>query len=326
MPSGASGAVLTGVSCVSSADCIAVGMSNYQFAVAAGEAPEDLALAEHWDGVAWTIMPTPNPSAIGASGYTFAQLLGVSCASTTACTAVGLYYSWPPNSRSFVYTLTLAERWDGARWSIQPPPTPGTVAGGPITNGGVLNAVSCPSVAVCMAGDAIVPGGTSLAEYWNGRKWSTQKTADRPGSYEGSFNGVACTSRRARIAVGASTAPVSAVLAATGPLAERWDGTGWSRMSIVVPSSPYQAYSALDGVSCVSSTACVAAGVREVLGAGAENQPNLIELWTGQDWTIQPAASPAEATYAVLAACHAQGHSAAPSGVTGRKPETSPKP
>jgi hypothetical protein len=140
-----------------------------------------------------------------------------------------------------------------------------------------------------MAGGAIAPAGASLAEYWNGSKWSIQKTADRPGSYQGSFNGVACTSIRTCIAVGASTAPVSALLTATSPLAERWDGTGWSRMRIAVPlRRPLSTYSALEGVSCVSRTACVAVGTRD-------DQSNLIELLTGQDWMFQTPASAAGA-------------------------------
>jgi hypothetical protein len=41
-------------------------------------------LAEHWDGKRWTIQPTPS-----LSGN--ATLLGVSCTSATACTAVGAH-------------------------------------------------------------------------------------------------------------------------------------------------------------------------------------------------------------------------------------------
>jgi hypothetical protein len=41
-------------------------------------------LAEVWDGSRWAIQPTPNPVGAGAS-----VLLGVSCTSPGACTAVG---------------------------------------------------------------------------------------------------------------------------------------------------------------------------------------------------------------------------------------------
>jgi hypothetical protein len=285
MPPGASSAELDGVSCVSVTDCVAVGMSNYQFPVAGGMVTGDGPLAEHWDGLAWTIMPTPNPSAIGASRPSppDARLLGVSCASSTSCTAVGYYTK---HSRRMPYNSsspTLAERWDGTRWTVQATPTPEPLPGGGVVIGGVLNAVSCPSVSACMAGGDIVAFGGSLAESWNGRKWSIQKTDDPPNLFPASFNGVACTSPRACVAAGTSTNLTSNEVS---PLAERWDGTDWWRMSIVVPptgrSGMYD--SGFVGVSCVSSTACVAVG-------GADG-PNLIELWNGADWAIEPAPSP----------------------------------
>jgi hypothetical protein len=313
MPRGSSSADLTGVSCVSGTDCVAVGMSNYRLPVAGGMVTGGGPLAEHWDGEAWTIMPTRRPAAIGASRSNVpdARLLGVSCASSTACTAVGYYTNF--SSGSSLHSLTLAERWDGTRWTIQPTPTPEPVAGGPQILGGVLHAVSCPSVAACMAGGEI-PDGNSISEYWNGREWSIQKTDDPPGSLSASFTGVACTSLRSCVAVGTSDLSVSQVSDVTIPLAERWDGTGWWRMSLVVPPEPPgRLYSALMGVSCVSRTACVAVGG----GAG----PNLTELWNGGNWMIEPAPSPAGADDSRLggvscsgAFCSAVGGYSAPSG------------
>lgn len=305
-PPGASSAELTGVSCVSGTDCVAVGMSNYQFPVAGGMLTGEGPLAEHWDGVAWRVMPTPKPSAVGATRYTrpTAQLLGVSCASRTACTAVGYYIKYSRREPYSFSDLPLAERWDGTRWTIQPTPTPEPVARGPQAVGGILNAVSCPSVAACMAG-----GGTtsdpSLAEYWNGRKWSIEKTDDPHGltmrspTTGDSFTGVACTSPAACIAVGASTDGGFEV-EVTSPLAERWDGTGWSRMKPVIPpgvglpDGEYIRDSGFGGISCVSSTACAA------VGRSAIYRLNLIELWNGGEWIVEPAPSPAGATRAVL--------------------------
>jgi hypothetical protein len=292
MPPGASSADLTWVSCVSGTDCVAVGVSVGQFPVAGGMLTGEGPLAEHWDGVAWTIMPTPNPSAL-FDGHPDGQLLGVSCASSTACTAVGYYRKTSRRKPFSIYVLTLAERWDGTRWTIQPTPTPEPVAGEPQTPGGLLNAVSCPSVAACMAGGDMQSGG-SLAEYWNGRKWSIEKTDDPHGltmrnpETNDLFTGVACTSPAACVAVGASTDNGFDV-EVTSPLAERWDGTKWWRMSLVVPPGPPLAYSALVGVSCVSSTACAA------VGTTADATSNLIELWNGRDWMIEPAPSPASA-------------------------------
>jgi hypothetical protein len=51
-------------------------------------------------------------------------LIGVACTSATGCTAVG--YS-SPNGANLVNhpsPATLAERWNGSTWSIQPTPQP----------------------------------------------------------------------------------------------------------------------------------------------------------------------------------------------------------
>ena len=81
----------------------------------------------------WSIQHTPNPA--GASD---SILNGGSCASATACTAVGSY-----NTSSA--TVTLAERWNGTTWSIQTTPNP---AGGSEIH---LIRVSCTSATACTA-------------------------------------------------------------------------------------------------------------------------------------------------------------------------------
>ena len=61
--------------------------------------------------------------------------------------------------------MTLAERWNGQRWAIQP--TPNRTA----APGSELSSVACPSLTMCIAvGSAQYAGGTSatLVERWNG--------------------------------------------------------------------------------------------------------------------------------------------------------------
>ena len=70
-----------------------------------------MALAEHWNGVKWTIQRTPNPA-----GATQSELFGVSYLSAHACTAVGYY-----EGSTFE---PLAEHWNGTRWAIEPLPNP----------------------------------------------------------------------------------------------------------------------------------------------------------------------------------------------------------
>jgi hypothetical protein len=95
LPAANNGGQLSSVSCISATDCVAVGY----WIESTGP---HLTLAEHWDGTAWTIEPTPNPSAAVVS-----YLSGVSCTAPTSCTAVG-YYQNQSN-----LNVTLAEQYSG---------------------------------------------------------------------------------------------------------------------------------------------------------------------------------------------------------------------
>jgi hypothetical protein len=115
---------LSGVSCSSSSACTAVGKytNNHK---------ETVTLAERWTGTGWTVQSTPNPS-----GATTSRLDGVSCGSSTTCTAVG-------NSGGTM----LAESWTGTEWKVQSTPGPaGAVASR-------LYGVSCSSL-ICTAAGA----------------------------------------------------------------------------------------------------------------------------------------------------------------------------
>jgi hypothetical protein len=170
------------VSCTSKAACTAVGYSLRSD-------DTDATLAERWNGTKWVIQPTPNPV-----GATNTVLSGVSCTSSTACTAVGDY----AGTSEF---LTLAEAWNGTAWVIQHTPNPpGATLGSLLTN------ISCSSPAACTAGgyDAAVspPGETSLAEAWNGTKWMVQQTPNPAGAEQTQLTGVSCNSVMTCHAVG----------------------------------------------------------------------------------------------------------------------------
>ena len=107
LPAGAVSSVLNSVSCTASDDCVAVG-SYYRT-----RPGNRLPLAEHWSGTRWTILPTRAPTGTDTS-----WLSGVSCSSASACTAVG----GSVTRNAAAPYATLAERWDGTRWRIQPTP------------------------------------------------------------------------------------------------------------------------------------------------------------------------------------------------------------
>lgn len=151
---------LNGVSCVSARSCTAVG--NYAPPSAPDGPPGGrVPLDEQWNGATWTVEQTTfrPPSSVAPQAY----LDGVSCSSPRLCFAVG---------HDQESGTTLAERWDGATWTVQPSPNP------PNTETNALSSVSCTSAVRCIAvGISTYPDIASLAEAWNGTQWRIQRTA-----------------------------------------------------------------------------------------------------------------------------------------------------
>jgi hypothetical protein len=71
------------------------------------------------------------------------------------------------------------------------------------------------------------------------------------------------------------------------PLAMGWNGTAWTIQSTPTPA----AVADLSGISCSSATACVAVGeVTQFTGVYGPTHA-LVEVWNGNDWTVQAAAN-----------------------------------
>jgi len=90
---------LGSVSCTSATACTAVG--SYLMRKGGGRVVVTT-LAESWNGTTWSIVPSPN------TGPTVSALQGVSCATATACIAVG--YS---QTKTRALSSTLIESWNG---------------------------------------------------------------------------------------------------------------------------------------------------------------------------------------------------------------------
>ena len=178
-------AELTGVSCISSADCVAVGT----FDNATGGSNT---LVESWDGATWSIVPSPNPTSV--SGSSGDSLAGVSCTSSVACVAVGA-------DRTVLshFVQPLIESWDGTAWSVVPSPEGSGTA---TILGGVFCVTSTSCIAVGGGFDGVV--GTTLIESWNGSIWSLVHSPNRGHPSADSLNGVSCISSTNCTAVGGS--------------------------------------------------------------------------------------------------------------------------
>jgi hypothetical protein len=209
-PAGAQTSHLTsqlfGASCVWSGACTAVGVDE-------NSGGTEVTLAERWDGTSWAIQSIPDP----AGDLDNVDLTGVSCVTAGACTAGGGAQA------------TLAERWDGTSWAIQATPNPAGDRRSPTTG---FNGVSCVSAHACTAVGAHTDrAGTfvTLAERWNGRRWTIQAIpnpagANPTGAQDSGLNGVSCASAQACVAVGSRYDRAGTQVT----LAERWNGQRWT--------------------------------------------------------------------------------------------------
>jgi hypothetical protein len=222
---------LTSVSCTSATACTAVG---YYLRPADGYTAA--ALVESWNGTSWHVQ-----SAAAADPTVSRELGSVSCTSLSACTAVG---EWDTGSFPI---LTLAERWDGTSWSVQPTPNP---TAGPSVES-AFTGVSCASVTDCVTAGFWTDAHTSgpLAEGWDAGTWTLQTMPPNLGP----LSGIDCPSVTGCVAVGVDRSSPRAL-----PLAEGWDGTSWTVQSF--PVVPNSTSSQLTAVSCTSATACTAVG------------------------------------------------------------------
>lgn len=159
IPDGAQGgAYPMGLSCHKAKSCVSVGEGTNS------EGGLSVGWAQVWNGSSWSdLATTAPPSATGS------VLTAISCsaAPSTKCTAVG-YYS---NGSTF---LGYAQRISGSNVSIQKTkePTGSTY--------GLLNGVSCssPPTTCSAVGTVTNKAGVAvtLANGWNGKTWSLQKT------------------------------------------------------------------------------------------------------------------------------------------------------
>jgi hypothetical protein len=240
--------VLSAVTCTSPSNCWAVGSYS------SGNAYQTL--IEHWDGISWAIVTSPNV------GTQFNFLYSVTCASTSDCWAVGYYVAGIANQ-------TLIEHWDGTSWTlVSLPNSP------PLSS---LSGVTCVSASNCWA----VGSGSDARAYqtlilhWDGTSWAMVTSPNTSATLNNIPTGVTCTSASNCWVVG-----FHGSVGAWQTLIEHWDGSSWTIVSS--PNSPTGESSNLYGVTCTSASDCWAVGF---YGTGSPNQ-TLIERWDGTAWAV----------------------------------------
>ncbi len=225
----------------------------------------------------------------------------VSCGSATFCMSVGALEDYFNGPGSNAYNdEPRAESWNGGEWAADSVPAEHQAADGYAS---WLSGVSCISTGACMAigrNYEIEKGYQPLAEWWDGSVWSIVPTPmpseagvnPSTGQRESGMNGISCVSASFCVAVGyfvKTWYPEE-----EDALIMTWDGNGWTVQPSPDPAKPAGVVSIdsrLRGVSCLSSTSCVAVGEQtDVMEKGSGEQP-IVERWDGSGWSLQASPS-----------------------------------
>jgi hypothetical protein len=255
-PSVATGTTLLGVTALSPTDAWAVG----QYSNAAGVQP----LIEHWNGKSWATVSISVP----ANYRTGDTLASVAAHGANDIWAVGSY------QEPFGGPLPLTEHWNGTKWTFVPIPSTGTES--------YLDSVSITATNDVWAGGAANNPGTgqpnTLAEHWNGTRWTIVPTPN-VGPYTNRINALVAVARNAAWATGDYYDGT-----AFRTLSERWNGSTWS----LVPSpSVGTLTNGLGAIAALSATDILVGGVAF---RGSSGGNPLFERWNGAAWSVVPGA------------------------------------
>jgi len=245
---------LHAVSAVSANDVWAVGSSHD------GRLPSKT-LIEHWDGVQWSIVPSPSPDS------QLNELRAVAALSANDVWAAGYRGGTELPLETFIL------HWDGASWREVKSPN---------TGGGANQLFSITAISaqdIWAVGNA---GGAPLAMHWNGNEWSVFPMQVRSGLSTERLTGISGAGSNDVWAVGEGRGIFTNQLFAT---IRHWDGTRWTEKVCRAASSsnPPDGYEGggadayFTGVSAAASNSVWAVGVQ---GAGP-----MILHWDGRAWT-----------------------------------------
>ena len=231
----------------------------------------------------WQVVPSPNLSSNDNN------LASVSAASPADAIAVGNYYT-QDNPNVF---RNLAEHWDGTRWTAVAPPNVGDQEN------------TLFSVSALPDGHAWAVGYyadqtfriRTLAEYWDGSRWTVVPTAN-PARARDVFFSVKAISPDDVWAVGGREESANS---AFQTLIEHWDGRSWR----VVPSpDPGPNGDELFAITAANPDRAWAVGQAQ---DGAFPSRALVERWDGGRWTVAKGPFDPAQTYDPYAAA-ALGH------------------
>jgi hypothetical protein len=206
-------------------------------------------LLEHWDGIAWAVIPQ------GGGGN---ELRGISVITSSDMWAVGSQGGRPDS---------LIKHWDGTTWSVVPSPSPGR-------DSHLYSVSALATDDVWAAGIFTVADGTSVQPlflHWNGTSWTqARQLALRFGGIMYSID-VVSSSEVWAVGYQGTTQQFE-----WAPLIEHWDGRRWRP----VPSASIggKGDDVLFSVSAMAQNDIWATGYQRTSLSMAQH-------WDGTSWT-----------------------------------------
>ena len=232
---GQTAGIFSGVSCLSTTFCLAVG--DFE-----PTASSEVAASEVWNGSQWQVLPTATVAGV------LTYLESVSCTSQSSCQAVGA-------TENGVVGSAVVESWNGSSLSMAP-------IASPPSSSAQLNSVSCAGPAFCTAvGNTYTTTDSNtdrtLAMLWNGSSWSVSPSPNFGGTNGDQLDGVSCFAATSCSAVGFYQLDPSGNNNQNEAMI--WNGATWSNVAPAnYPTASPEA--GLSAVDCLSNWACIAVG------------------------------------------------------------------
>lgn len=244
--------ILIGVEAVSPNDAWSVG-----YAYGPGS-PSQRSLIEHWDGMQWSVMPSPVLTTVNL-------LRSIAATSSNDVWAVG-YRIEANGSAGYMQTLTM--HWDGSQWNEVPSPN----VGPDLRNNelGDVEAIA-PDDVWAVGYYSTSPVDHTLVLHWDGTAWSIVPTPSSSVVHS-NLRSVSAASPNDVWAVG------------DGPITIHWNGTEWDSVPNPVPSG----YGFLRGISAHATDDVWAVGYQII-----NSSDTLVMHWDGHQWSLVPSPNPA---------------------------------
>jgi alpha-tubulin suppressor-like RCC1 family protein len=261
LPAGGTTGRLGGVLALSPSSVWAVGNTNQT------SGGEGATLIEHFNGTAWSVVPSPDPET--GSG-TFDELFAIAGTSASDLWAAGTF------GVDGEFSAMLFEHWNGKVWSFVPPPT---------TNG-VIFAEAVTAISPDDAWAIGDTGGGTTSAHWNGTKWSLVPTPELTDGANptNQLTGVTAAGPDDVWASGYEGNADQQNL--SDPYVLHWNGTAWSLTKVPNPGTEG---SLLNGITALSATDIWASGQT---GEDDGSLLSLTEHFNGTSWSAVPSLDP----------------------------------